>query len=91
MPATVIDNDPMPSQLDELMPSELDEIMPSQRPRVPNVFDQFDEAVPLKFASLPGNLKLNPLQQVQMQSGMADPENAGGTLPLALPINHTRN
>jgi A nuclease of the HNH/ENDO VII superfamily with conserved WHH len=45
-----------------------------------NPFDQFDEPASLKFAKLPGNLKLDPLQQVQMQSGMADPENAGATL-----------
>jgi hypothetical protein len=45
-----------------------------------NPFDQFDEPLPPKFANLFGTLKLNPLQQVQMQSGMADPENAGATL-----------
>src|SRR5579862_1317673 len=43
-----------------------------------NVFDQFDEPTGLKSANLPGNIKLNPLQQVQMQAGV-DPELAGST------------
>lgn len=45
-----------------------------------NIFDQLDKVAALKFANLPGNIKLNPLQQVQMQSGVADPQNTGATL-----------
>lgn len=77
------------------MPNIFDQIDPSTGSVAPdgknpfdafdgNIFDQFDEPVPPTFANLPGNIKLNPLQQAQMQSLSAgkgiDPENAGATL-----------
>jgi hypothetical protein len=43
-----------------------------------NPFDQFDEPLPLKSANFPGKIKLNPLQQVQLQSRLRDPENPTG-------------
>lgn len=43
-----------------------------------NVFDQFDEPVPSKFPNLPGNLKLDPLQRVKLQTRLQDPENPSG-------------
>jgi hypothetical protein len=59
---------------------QFDEPTATVTPDGKNPFDQFDEPSPLKFASLPGNLKLNPLQQVLMQrEGRMDPELEGAT------------
>ncbi len=56
-----------------------------------NAFDQFGNPVLPNFGKPPANIKLDPLQQVQMQSILAgtgiDPENAGATLQSLLQGN----